>query len=194
MLEKAKEIPGKLTESDLVDPEEIQNVQVLTPRLQQLKKEWEDAEPQVYVDDTLLFTESWKETEGLPVDIRWAKALEKRLLEGPIMIRKGEIVAGSLTKFIRGNGTLCAMKPHEILEMCERGKFARKTSDTESTNITPEDLQALKADAEYWIEHMPQVSTVNKALEYDMGADVFDLLFDKGCVFEGRGVRYKMEN
>ncbi len=193
MLEKAKEIPGKLTESDLVDPEEIQNVQVLTPRLQQLKKEWEDAEPQVYVDDTLLFTESWKETEGLPVDIRWAKALEKRLLEGPIMIRKGEIVAGSLTKFIRGNGTLCAMKPHEILEMCERGKFARKTSDTESTNITPEDLQALKADAEYWIEHMPQVSTVNKALEYDMGADVFDLLFDKGCVFEGRGVRYKMD-
>jgi len=50
-------------------------------QLQQLKKEWEEAEPQVYVDDTLLFTESWKETEGLPVDIRWAKALEKRLLE-----------------------------------------------------------------------------------------------------------------
>ncbi|MER2300142.1 MAG: hypothetical protein ABS956_22055, partial [Pseudomonas sp.] len=38
-----------------------------------------------------------------------------------------------------------------------------------STNITPEDMAALKADAEYWIEHMPKESTVNKALEYDMG-------------------------
>ncbi len=176
-----------------VSPEEIRNVKVLTPRLQKLKTEWENAEPQVYVDDTLLFTRSWQETEGLPLDIRWAKALEKRLLECPLLIRDDEIIVGSLTKFIRGNGTLCAMKPREILEMCQSGKFARKTSDTESTKITPEDLQALKEDAEFWIEHIPQVSTVNKALEYDMGADVFDLLFDRGCVFEGRGVRYKMD-
>jgi pyruvate-formate lyase len=176
-----------------VNPEEIRKVQVLTPRLQQLKKEWEAAEPQVYVDDTLLFTESWKETEGLPIDIRWAKAFEKRLLNCPLLIRDGEIIAGSLTKFIRGNGTLCAMKPNEILEMCKTGKFARKTSDTESTKITPEDLAALKADAEYWVEHMPKVSTVNAALEFDMGADVFDLMFDRGCVFEGRGVRVKMD-
>ena len=179
--------------ADKVNAEEIRSVQVLTPRLQKLKKEWEDAPPQVYVDDTLLFTESWKETEGLPVDIRWAKALEKRLLECPLFIRDGEIIVGSLTKFIRGNGTLCAMKPHEILEMCKSGKFARKTSDTESTNIDPEDLRKLTEDAEYWVENMPKVSTVNAALEYDMGADVFDLLFDRACVFEGRGVRYKMD-
>ena len=176
-----------------VDPEEIRKIQVLTPRLQKLKKEWEEAEPQVYVDDSLLFTKSWQETEGLPIDIRWAKALEKRLLECPLLIREDEIVVGSLTKFIRGNGTLCAMKPREIFEMCQSGKFARKTSDTESTKITPEDLQALKQDAEYWIDNIPKVSTVNAAMEYDMGADVFDLLFDKGCVFEGRGVRYKMD-
>ena len=176
-----------------VNAKEIHSVQVLTPRLQKLKAEWEAAEPQVYVDDTLLFTKSWQETEGHPIDIRWAKALEKRLLECPLLIRDGEIIVGSLTKFIRGNGTLCAMKPNEILEMCQSGKFARKTSDTESTKITPEDLAALKADAEYWVEHMPKVSTVNKALEYDMGEDVFDLMFDRGMVFEGRGVRYKMD-
>jgi formate C-acetyltransferase len=179
--------------SNRVNPEEIRNVTVLTPRLKKLKHEWEQAEPQVYVDDTLLFTKSWQETEGLPVDIRWAKAFEKRLLECPLLIRDDEIVVGSLTKFIRGNGTLCAMKPREILEMCQSGKFARKTSDTESTKITPEDLAALTADAEYWIDNIPKVSTVNAALAYDMGEDVFDLLFDRGCVFEGRGVRYKMD-
>ena len=114
---------------DKVNPEEIRSVKVLTPRLQKLKADWENAEPQVYVDDTLLFTQSWKETEGLPLNIRWAKALEKRLLECPLLIRDDEIIVGSLTKFIRGNGTLCAMKPREILEMCHSGRFDRKTSD-----------------------------------------------------------------
>lgn len=176
-----------------VEPGEVRSVNVLTPRLQELKKEWENADPQVYVDDTLLFTQSWKETEGLPMDIRWAKALEKRLLECPLLIRDGELIVGSLTKFIRGNGTLCAMKPHEILKMVESGRFDRKTSDISSTKIDPKDLEALRQDAIYWIEHMPKESTVNKALEYDMGEDVFDLLFDRGMVFEGRGVRYKMD-
>ena len=176
-----------------INRDEIKAVTVLTPRLQQLKKEWEASEPQVYVDDSILFTESWKETEGLPIDIRWAKALEKRLLECPLLIRDGEIIVGSLTKFIRGNGTLCAMKPYEILEMCKSGKFARKTSDTESTNIDPADLQALKEDAEYWIEHMPKVSSVNAVTAFDMGEDVFDLMFDRGMVFEGRCVRHTMD-
>ena len=176
-----------------VDPQAIRSVQVLTPRLQKLKAQWEVSEPQVYVDDTLLFTESWKETDGLPVDIRWAKALEKRLLECPLLLREGELLAGSLTKFVRGNGTLCAMKPKEIFKMCERGKFDRKTSDIGSTNITPEDLAALKADAEYWIANMPKESTVNKAYVYDMGSDVFDLMFDHAMVFEGRCVREVMD-
>ncbi len=178
-----------------VSPEavkEIKAVNVLTPRLQKLKSDWENAEPQVYVDDTLLFTESWKETEGLPIDIRWAKAFEKRLLECPIVLRDGELLAGSLTKFIRGNGTLCAMKPKEILKMCQSGKFDRKTSDTASNAIDPEDLRRLTEDAEYWIEHMPP-ETVNRAVELEMGPGVFDLLFDRGMVFEGRGVRYTMD-
>ena len=81
-----------------VDPQAIRSVQVITPRLQKLKAEWEAAEPQVYVDDTLLFTESWKETEGLPVDIRWAKALEKRLMECPLLLRDGELLAGALPR------------------------------------------------------------------------------------------------
>ena len=176
-----------------VNRDEIKAVTVLTPRLQKLKKEWEEAEPQVYVDDTLLFTESWKETEGLPIDVRWAKALEKRLLECPLLIRDDEIVVGSLTKFIRGNGTLCAMKPREILKMAESGKFDRKTSDISSTKIAPDDLDALRKDAEYWIGQMPRVSTVNASVAFDMGEDVFDLLFDRGMVFEGRGVRYEMD-
>jgi formate C-acetyltransferase len=100
------------------------------------------------VDDTLLFTQSWKETEGLPVDIRWAKAFARRLTECPLLIRKGELIVGSQTKFIRGNGTLTPMKPKEILEMCKSGKFDRKTSDLASTKIDPEDLRKMTEDAD----------------------------------------------
>jgi len=172
-----------------VNGDEIRSINVMTPRLQKLKKEWEDAPPQVYVDDTLLFTESWKETEGLPVDIRWAKAFEKRLLECPITIRDGEIIVGSLTKFVRGNGTLCAMKPREILAMCETGRFDRKSSDIDATYIDPEDLRKLREDAEYWVEHMPQRNFVHDALKAEFGEGHFDLMFDRGMVFEGRAVR-----
>jgi len=169
--------------------EEIRAAEVMTDRLKQLKKEWEDAAPQVYVDDTLLFTESWKESEQLPVDLRWAKAFQKRMEECPILIRDPEIIVGSSTKFIRGNNTLCAVKPREILAMCESGKFDRKLSDISSTVIDPEDLKKLKADAEYWVEHMNPVNYVNVALEEELGKEHFDLLFDHAMVLEGRGVR-----
>ena len=169
--------------------EEIRSVVVMTDRLKKLKKEWEDAAPQVYVDDTLLFTQSWKETEQMPVDYRWAKAFQKRMENCPILIRDDEIIVGSSTKFIRGNNTLCAVKPREILAMCESGRFDRKLSDISSTVIDPEDLEKLKADAEYWVEHMNPVNYVNVALEEEPGKEHFDLLFDHAMILEGRAVR-----
>ncbi len=172
-----------------VNSEEIKKVNVMTDRLKKLKSEWEEATADVYVDDTILFTKSWKETEGLPLDLRWAKAFAKRLEECPLLIRDGEIIVGSLTKFIRGNNVLAAMKPREVLEQLEKGRFDRKLSDIASTNIDPEDAKLLKEDCEYWVEHMPKVNYVNEALKEELGKGHFDLMFDSGAVFEGRAVR-----
>jgi pyruvate-formate lyase len=169
--------------------QEIGSLVVMSERLKKLKKEWEEAAPQVYVDDTLLFTESWKATEQMPVDYRWAKAFQKRMEECEILIRDPEIIVGSSTKFIRGNNTLCAVKPREILAMCESGRFDRKLSDISSTVIDPDDLEKLTADAEYWVEHMNPVNYVNVALEEELGREHFDLLFDHAMILEGRGVR-----
>ncbi len=52
-----------------IDTAEIKKVNVMTERLQKLKSEWEEATADVYVDDTILFTKSWKETDGLPLDL-----------------------------------------------------------------------------------------------------------------------------
>lgn len=169
--------------------EDIRGVNVLTDRIQKLKREWEMAAADVYVDDTILFTKSWQETEGLPIDLRWAKAFAKRLRECPLLIRDDELIVGSLTKFIRGNNVTVAMKPREILEMVEKGRFDRKLSDISTTNIDPGDLRLLKEDAEYWVEHMPKVNYVNEALKEELGEEHFNLMFDRGMVFEGRAVR-----
>ncbi|MDR3271372.1 MAG: hypothetical protein LBT32_07710 [Peptococcaceae bacterium] len=175
-----------------VNGDEIRKVNVMTDRLNKLKKDWEDATPQVYVDDSVLFTESWKETEGQPIDIRWAKALYHKLANCPILIRDQEIIVGSLTKYIRGANTFVAMKPREILNMCKTGRFDRKLSDTASNDISPEELAALQADAEYWVEHMPKKNPVNEALAVEFGDDAenhFNAMFDRVGIFEGRAVR-----
>ena len=172
-----------------VNKEEITKVNVMTDRLKKLKSEWEEATADVYVDDTVLFTKSWKETEGLPIDLRWAKAFAKRLEECPLLLRDGEIIVGSVTKFIRGNNVLAAMKPREVLEQLEKGQFDRKLSDTASTNIDPEDAKLLKEDCQYWVEHMPKVNYVQESIREELGEGHFDLMFDRGAVFEGRAVR-----
>lgn len=173
-----------------VNMDEIRKINVMTPRLEKLKKEWEDAPPTVYVDDTLLFTESWKATEGQPIDVRWAKAFYHKMENCPIIIRDGELLVGSNTKFVRGQGTLCAMKPREVLAMCESGRFDRKSSDIAAANIDPEDLRLLIEDAKYWVGHMPKFDAVNEAIKDEMGEEHFDLMFDHGMVFEGRAVRH----
>ena len=43
---------------------DINAVTVMTPRLKKLKNDWQEAKPQISVDDTLLFTESRKETDA----------------------------------------------------------------------------------------------------------------------------------
>ncbi|MDY6825603.1 MAG: pyruvate formate lyase family protein [Bacillota bacterium] len=179
----------KKVEVNKFDADDIRQLTILTDRLQKLKSEWEEAKPIVYVDDSILFTKSWKETEGLPIDLRWAMAFAKKLRECPILIRKGELIVSSLTKHVRGANVLCAMKPREILDQLEKGAFDRKLSDTATTDIDPEDARLLKKDAEYWIEHMPP-NYINDALREEFGEGHFDLMMDEAMVFEGRGVRH----
>jgi formate C-acetyltransferase len=179
---------GNVTGTPQVNGEEIRRLSVVTNRVKKLKQEWEEARPIIYVDDTLLFTKSWKETEGLPVDLRWAKAFEKRLKECPITIRDGELIVGSLTKFVKGVNLLAAMKPREVLDMLNRGLFDRKLSDTVPAEISEEDARRLREDCEYWVANMPP-SYINAALKETLGEDHFDLLMDRAMIFEGRGVR-----
>lgn len=68
-----------------------------TARVTALREQILEATPCIETDRARLITESYKETESLPMVIRRAKALEKILTELPITIRPGELIVGSLT-------------------------------------------------------------------------------------------------
>jgi formate C-acetyltransferase len=45
-------------------------------------------------------------------------------------------------------------------------------------------------DAEYWVAQVPPVNPLNAAVEYELGKDIFDLLYENGMVFEGRATKF----
>lgn len=72
-----------------------------TDRVLRLKQRIVDAVPYVESDRAVLVTQSYKETEDMPMVMRRAKALEKLLANLPVTIREDELIVGSLTKRTR---------------------------------------------------------------------------------------------
>ena len=72
-----------------------------TERIKRLKKAFVAAVPEVESERAVLVTESYRETEGMPILIRRAKALERILNHLPIVIRDDELVVGVITKNLR---------------------------------------------------------------------------------------------
>lgn len=68
-----------------------------TQRVKALREQILNASPCIEVERARLLTESYKETESLPMVLRRAKALEKILSKLPVIIRSGELIVGSLT-------------------------------------------------------------------------------------------------
>src|SRR5215472_1738730 len=50
--------------------------------------------PRVSLDRAVLFTESFRETEGQPLVLRWAKALKHFAEKAPVMIFDDELIVG----------------------------------------------------------------------------------------------------
>lgn len=72
-----------------------------TDRVLRLKQRIVDAVPYVESDRAVLVTQSYKETEDMPMVMRRAKALEKLLANLPVTIREDELIVGALTKRTR---------------------------------------------------------------------------------------------
>jgi formate C-acetyltransferase len=89
-----------------------------------------------------LLTASWKETEGLPIPIRRARAFERIVTEIPIFIDDEQLLAGNY-----------GSRPMAAEWRCETTvEWVLKRFQTEigTMKIREEDIPAMKGIAEYW--------------------------------------------
>ncbi|MBN1367045.1 MAG: hypothetical protein JW967_03875 [Dehalococcoidales bacterium] len=172
------------TEHSLVDAEAIKKVNVLTERVLKRKREWEEAKPTVCSESSVLFTNSWKKHEGLPFDLKWAKTFADRIQAAVPIIREGELIVGSLTKYIKGVDIITAFKPKQILQMLKEQRLESRLRDNVTSAISEEDAKLLEEDAQYWSENLPP-DYINKAIIEELGEDHLDLLQDRAMVFDG---------
>jgi formate C-acetyltransferase len=81
---------------------DIENLPGATPRVEKVKERFLTITPEICVERAQLITESYKETEDLPVPIRRAKALAKILDGMTIFIQDDELVVGNQCTKPRG--------------------------------------------------------------------------------------------
>lgn len=115
-------------------------------RCEKIRTELVQAVPAIEVDRAYYLTQSYKETENEPHVIRRAKALEKVLLNLPVVIREGELVVGSLTK----NPRSCQLYPEFSYEwvMAEFDTIATRLAD--QFTISEEDKKTFREILPYW--------------------------------------------
>jgi len=75
--------------------------QPVTERTRQLRDTLLAVTPKICSERARLYTESWEKTEGQPLVIRRAKALERMLSEMSIFIRSGELIVGNQASDVR---------------------------------------------------------------------------------------------
>ena len=117
-----------------------------SPRIDKLKADLFKLPPQIEADRAVLLTESYKATEGEPIIMRRAKAFEHILDNIPIIIRDGELIAGSAT--IRPRS--CQVFPEFSFEWLEKEFDTVATRTADPFYISEDTKRTLHEVYKYW--------------------------------------------
>jgi len=131
----------------------------LSDRAGKLRDEFFECPVYVSAERAALATESWKETEGEPLDIRRAKLL-KKVCEGVALgIHKGVRLAGGQTTNYRGihvHPEFSTMWAEWLLDSVkEDGTGVEFSGSAERGTISLEDVEVLKEVVKYWKPRTP---------------------------------------
>ncbi|MBR5155373.1 MAG: glycyl radical protein [Clostridia bacterium] len=118
----------------------------VSPRIEKLRDALFAKMPEIEADRAVLITESYKETEGLPIITRRAKAFKKIMENIPITIREDELIVGSATKAPRG----CQMFPEFSFEWMEAELDTVETRMADPFYIAEETKNTLREVYKYW--------------------------------------------
>ena len=130
---------------------EIDAVDCCTDRVLDLKQELLHSVEHIAGERSRIVTDSWRETEGQPLDIRRGKLFAAVMEKNPIAIWDGELVVGSQSKYRFGTSPYVDYNPAvavENLQADEEG--ASGSSSVKDALVSEEDRKTLEEDVAYW--------------------------------------------
>lgn len=117
-----------------------------TDRVERLRNMIVNAVPCIEAERAVLITQSYQSTEGLPMIMRRAKALENILNNLTVTIREDELVVGTLTKAVRS----CQLFPENSYKWIVEEFDTIATRMTDPFVISKEDRAILEKTLPYW--------------------------------------------
>jgi len=165
---------------------EINSIDVRKDRVETILQRYYNSEVRICAERTHLATQAWKETEGQPLDLRRAKLFAKICDEIPITIFEHELIVGSPTTHIRGTAPQLDYNSQIGQELVAGDRATRGES---KALISPEDLDMVTEDTNYWKGKSPG-EQVNATVREAMGSLAEEVLF----AISRRGVADMMKN
>lgn len=135
--------------NDLADFGAVDSVNCLTSRVNSLLRTLKDADEHICAERSRLATESWKETEGEPLDIRRAKLFRSVMRGNPVTIRDNEIIVGSQSKYVKGASPYVDYNPLVAVENLNAAG-ASGGSSVKAALFTEEEKKSIEEDVLYW--------------------------------------------
>lgn len=134
---------------DPINCEQCDAVNARTDRVEKRLQARLDADEHIAVERAVIVTESWKETDGEPLDIRRAKLFRAIMEKNPVVIHDGELIVGSQSKYLIGASPCVDYNPNVAYEAL--GSFEKMDGDDgDSSVISREDRGILRECADYW--------------------------------------------
>lgn len=145
------------------------------PRLERAREQVMSTTPVICPERALLITESFKQTEHLPMILRRAKALENILAEMPIFIERDQLIVGNQA----GQNRAAPIFPEYSIDWVikELDEFHKRPGDV--FTITEDAKEKLRSIHDYWHgkTHQDQVARTM--------TEVNKLAVDQGVVHRG---------
>jgi len=119
----------------------------MNERTTKLKNFVRDTAPEICVERGVYYTQSYKETDGLPVGIRRAKALANILEKQTVNILQGELIVGNQT----GKVNAAPMFPEYGLDWILDEADTMSIRKLDRFILDKKDIPALKKINDYWL-------------------------------------------
>jgi pyruvate formate-lyase/glycerol dehydratase family glycyl radical enzyme len=162
--------------------ENLEKVNVLTDRVKRRLHECNNATAWISGQRSYSYMQAWQENKTDPFHLRRAKAFARVMADSPAIIRDGELIVGSETKYIRGAEGSDDYNPYDTLVGLKKGEF-QTLSEVMLASIDVEQKALLEEAAHYWVGQSVQ-DIMYETWRRELGQDYLDLLDDDARVIE----------